>query len=303
MKDQDRRTQLAAWTERVLGALTIVAAASFVAMAANYALTRGAALDVPLSGTPLALQDVDWKRNGTTLVIATQAECPHCDASMPFYSDLVRSNRDRQFTPIVVVPHAAAAGRAQVKAGGLEVDDVKEVDFRSLKIPATPAILVVDADGVVKKVWVGRLTASLEQAVFERLRLERRSWRSQAAIDRPRRDATHAKLRELLDRGGPVIDTRSRRLFRESHLAGSLSMPLDELEVRLRREVPKDRDVVMVCEYSPTCPVVYASVDTPSPCDFAARVIKAMGYDKLHVVTESLDTLAIARVGVVRSRG
>jgi len=43
-----------------------------------------------------------------------------------------------------------------------------------------------------------------------------------------------------------VVDTRSARQFEGGHIAGAISIPLEQVESRLN-ELPKDRDIVFYC--------------------------------------------------------
>ncbi len=63
-----------------------------------------------------------------------------------------------------------------------------------------------------------------------------------------------------------VLDVRPEAEFRAGHIAGAVSVPLDELRRRLRK-VPKDADVVAYCR-GPYC--VYA--------DDAVRELRRRGY-------------------------
>ena len=70
----------------------------------------------------------------------------------------------------------------------------------------------------------------------------------------------------LADGDVVVLDVRPAPEFRAGHIAGAVSLPVDELARRLR-EVPKDRQVVAYCR-GPYC--VYA--------DDAVRVLRRRGY-------------------------
>lgn len=58
------------------------------------------------------------------------------------------------------------------------------------------------------------------------------------------------ELDELLAAGALLIDARNLRSYQESHLAGAVSLPLGELDVRLAdfiRQVPKERILIPYC--------------------------------------------------------
>lgn len=59
-------------------------------------------------------------------------------------------------------------------------------------------------------------------------------------------EVTVARAAELQSRGAFLVDVRQPEEWAEGHIQGSTLIPLDDLESRLA-EVPKDRDVVVVC--------------------------------------------------------
>jgi rhodanese-related sulfurtransferase/DNA-binding transcriptional ArsR family regulator len=76
-----------------------------------------------------------------------------------------------------------------------------------------------------------------------------------------------AELRRRLKDGGVVVlDVRPEGEYRAGHIAGARSVPLAELEARLR-EIPKDQEVVAYCR-GPYC--VFA--------DEAVALLRAYGY-------------------------
>jgi rhodanese-related sulfurtransferase len=76
-----------------------------------------------------------------------------------------------------------------------------------------------------------------------------------------------AELRRRLKDGGVVVlDVRPGGEYRAGHIAGARSVPLAELEARLR-EIPKDQEVVAYCR-GPYC--VFA--------DEAVALLRAHGY-------------------------
>ena len=57
--------------------------------------------------------------------------------------------------------------QAYLKAEDVQVDEVKHANFQSLQIGGTPTLLLVDSNGVVQKVWLGKLTEAKEQEVLD----------------------------------------------------------------------------------------------------------------------------------------
>lgn len=68
-----------------------------------------------------------------------------------------------------------------------------------------------------------------------------------------------------------LLDTRTRRDFATGHVAGAYNIPLLELAMRLPREVPRDRTIVIYCGSSPTCEQTAVVAGKPTLCGIAIR--------------------------------
>jgi hypothetical protein len=52
----------------------------------------------------------------------------------------------------------------------VQVDEVKHANFQSLQIGGTPTLLLVDSNGIVQKVWLGKLSETKEKEVMDQSR-------------------------------------------------------------------------------------------------------------------------------------
>jgi len=59
-------------------------------------------------------------------------------------------------------------------------------------------------------------------------------------------DITVAEAVALRDQGALFVDVRTTEEYSAAHVAGSVSIPLDQLQTRIN-EVPRDREVVVIC--------------------------------------------------------
>jgi hypothetical protein len=107
------------------------------------------------------------------LVIAVSPLCHFCNESLPFYKQLVdRRNQSHSGVKVIAaVPNANARAEELKKFedGGVEPDGVVEANFSSIKVPGTPTLMLVDHDGRVLGVWVGKLEESRQREVLQRL--------------------------------------------------------------------------------------------------------------------------------------
>jgi thioredoxin-related protein len=109
----------------------------------------------------------------TALVMALSPTCHFCNDSMPFYKQLVdKRNESKSAVKVIAAVPAAEAQSAEQKNladHGVQPDAVVHVDFSKIKVPGTPTLLLVDNQGKVLDVWVGKLDAKRERQVLARL--------------------------------------------------------------------------------------------------------------------------------------
>lgn len=108
-----------------------------------------------------------------TLVLALAPQCGYCTQSMPFYKRVLEE-RNKKGSNVKVVaavgsPEARTAEQQALTGAGVQVDNLVELDFSSIKVPGTPTVLLVDNQGEVLDVWVGKLTERQEKQVLSTL--------------------------------------------------------------------------------------------------------------------------------------
>lgn len=107
------------------------------------------------------------------LVVALSPSCHFCNESMPFYKRLVDERNQKGSTVKVVaaVPNeeAKAAEVEKLTTAGVNPDGIVVLDFASVKLRGTPTIVLVDNEGKVHDVWVGKQEASGEREVLQTL--------------------------------------------------------------------------------------------------------------------------------------
>jgi hypothetical protein len=107
------------------------------------------------------------------LVVAVSPTCHFCAESMPFYKRLLdeRNQKGSNVKVIAAVPRKEAVAEEQQKmaAAGVNPDGVVVLDFESVKLRGTPTILLVDNQGEVQDVWIGKQTTSGEKEILKAL--------------------------------------------------------------------------------------------------------------------------------------
>jgi len=105
------------------------------------------------------------------LVVAVAPGCHFCNESMSFYKQLL-DQRNQKSSPvrfIAAVPNDAAKTEEAQKfaTAGAQPDSLVHLDFNTIKVPGTPTLMLVDNDGKVLDVWVGKLDESGEKEVLK----------------------------------------------------------------------------------------------------------------------------------------
>jgi peroxiredoxin len=120
-------------------------------------------------GKSIAIENVNWKENGKTLVLYVSATCHFCTESSPFYQRLVKENSSNGVTLLAVLPQSVEESKAYLKAQDINITQVYNTSLASIGVRATPTLLLVDEDGVVAESWRGKLTADQEAEVLNKL--------------------------------------------------------------------------------------------------------------------------------------
>lgn len=121
------------------------------------------------AGSKLDMKQVDWHRNNKNAVFVLSTTCHYCKESSPFYQKLVRDCQNSDTRTIALFPQTSEEGQAYLKAEDVPMDEVWRADFKDLQVGGTPTLLQVDGNGIVQKVWLGKLNSSKEQEVISKL--------------------------------------------------------------------------------------------------------------------------------------
>jgi len=124
----------------------------------------------PREGTRLpSLTGYDLARHEQTLILALQTDCSYCEASLPFYRQLAAAAaRDDCGTGLLAVfPEEDQDVADFVDGNDLRVPTLAGVSLSSLGVAGTPTLMLVDAAGTVRGVWVGSLQSDDERKVLD----------------------------------------------------------------------------------------------------------------------------------------
>ena len=179
-------------------------------------------------------------------------------------------------------------------------------NFSDLGVDGTPTLVLVDETGRIISSWFGKLSLELEKDVINRLRLARadRSSSSSSEITRytssnriKKSDRsklmTGQEFARILRAGKDIsfLDIRSREDYASAHIAGTLNIPLDEIEVRASHEVPKDHTVLVYCQYCPACENQASEEGVLTVCSEAVDLLTHQGFADVRYMGDDLYTL------------
>jgi hypothetical protein len=146
--------------------IVIVAVVIVIVFVRNYFPASKASPLAIASGARLTGQPVNWHDSPKNVVLVLSTTCHFCKESSGFYRKLVEDCRSHART-VAFFPQTPEEAQAYLRAEDVQVDEVKHADFQSLQIGGTPTLLLVDSNGVVQKVWLGKLSEVKEKEVLD----------------------------------------------------------------------------------------------------------------------------------------
>jgi len=126
----------------------------------------------PEPGTRLAAPaGHDWASHSRTFVLALRTDCSYCEESMPFYRRLVDTVAAHpSYGLIAAFPNPQPEVEQSLARHRLQIPIVAGASLGSLGVSATPTVLLVNSDGTVLRVWLGRLAPEHEQELLEAIK-------------------------------------------------------------------------------------------------------------------------------------
>ena len=121
-------------------------------------------------GDKVALPDFNWAQSERTLVLALSTNCHFCTESAPFYQRVAAEILKHRGTRLVtVVPQSVEAARKYLDELGVAIDDVRQSPLNAVGVRGTPTLILVDKEGIAKRVWVGKLPDGAQSEVISQL--------------------------------------------------------------------------------------------------------------------------------------
>jgi len=156
-------------------AIIVVALLICVVLVKRYLLAPPAPAVVKAiaAGEKISLPDVDWQKHRQTLLIVLSQGCHFCAESVPFYQRLAKEASNRSDVQLVaVLPQPPDEGQKYLDELGVPIKDVKQAALSSIQVKGTPALILVDSQGIVSDAWVGKLPPDQEAEVISKLQCD-----------------------------------------------------------------------------------------------------------------------------------
>ena len=100
-----------------------------------------------------------------TLVLWLHSKCRYCEESIDFYKRIAGGSAKPRL--ILMGRESTRVLADYASRHKLNVDHVMHVVRNDVRLTGTPTLVLVDASGVVRRVWMGRLSLREELSVLE----------------------------------------------------------------------------------------------------------------------------------------
>ena len=157
-------------------AITVTAILLSVILVRHYLITganKGSNIEVTspnelnLKSEKVNLSNIDWHKNGKTLILALSTTCHFCMESSPFYERLTMETKNTHF--VAVFPQSVEEGKQYLYRHGIQLDDVRQSALGDLGVEGTPTLILIDDKGTITGSWIGALSVSKEAEVISKL--------------------------------------------------------------------------------------------------------------------------------------
>ncbi len=124
----------------------------------------------PYPGMKVSYQDINWSKNGRTLLFVLSTQCGFCNASTDFYKQTVQAKQSGNGIQFVAMfPHDKQQSEQYLKDNGIGIQDVRQSMPFSVGATGFPTLMLVDNTGTVQKAWIGKLPEEKEREVLDQI--------------------------------------------------------------------------------------------------------------------------------------
>lgn len=232
-----------------------------VACAAAYRLVaRPASGDRPPEPIPrlitvggdLALPGVTWDAARRHVLLSISPTCPACNDSISLYRNVSeRVAYDSNVRLMVLASDPPETVQKWLDSSGVKAHRILQVaNVSRLGFLLKPTILILDSNGTVTDVLIGKLPPAIEEDLLSRLdQPESTQPLDNTDYAEEIREAEFAPLTE--EKHPLLLDLRDRRSFGAGHRPRAVNIPRDELTIRAKADLTPSEHVVIDCVRMP----------------------------------------------------
>lgn len=125
----------------------------------------------PTIGEKVPLSSEYFQSTQKSVILVLQTTCSFCNASMPFYKRLVDRSKGKDINYVAVFPESTEEGSSHLSKYGIIGMIVSQAEIETLRVSGTPTLIITNDQGIIEKVWIGRLSPQQELEVFDGLNL------------------------------------------------------------------------------------------------------------------------------------
>jgi rhodanese-related sulfurtransferase len=224
----------------------------------NYQLTTNA---------KLRINGINWADSDRTVLLALSKECKYCSKSAEFYRRLAEGIASQPRTRLLAVfSEKDLEAEGYLKQLELPIRELRYVSFSSLGIKNVPTLAILDSNGVVTDMWVGKLAPFAEKALLSKLSLADTRSPDEWSMSEAALEHKLANKEQLV-----LLDIHDRTAYAKNPRDGARNIPLDELPVRAQNELPLDQTIV-----------IYGN--DPSELDLAYSILETQGFSHVLIL-------------------
>jgi len=218
----------------------------------------------------LIINGINWADSERTVLVALAKDCKYCSESALFYRRLAAGLTSQTNSRLIALfSEKESEAEAYLKQLQVPIPEVHYVSLSSLGIKSVPTVVILDRNGVVTDMWVGKLSPLKESALMSKLNVANtRSPEEWSINDADLKRKVAGK--ELL----VLLDIREREAYALNHRDGARNIPLDELPVRAQNELPPDQTII-----------IYG--DDPSATDLAYSILDIQGFAHVFILVQN----------------
>lgn len=219
----------------------------------------------------LRINGINWADSEKTVLLALGKDCKYCSSSAGFYRRLAGGITSQTNTRLIALfSEKESDAEAYLKQLELPIRELRYVSLSSLGIKSIPTVAILDRNGVVTDLWVGKLSPLKETALLSRLNLKNTRSADEWSIHETDLDRKVANKERVL-----LLDIRDRAAFSINHKDGAKNIPLDELPVRAQDELPMDETII-----------IYGDDDL-SKADLAYSILDTQGFGHVFILVQN----------------